>query len=139
MQSNDVLRIVEPQLRAIGYEVESPGAPLELVVLWGPNGETRKAYEADAKRELAPGRETVIEVEGGGAHANNRWRKDLMEACIMPYVNHLVIAVRNHYWHTSGGRPISTRDFRIVTTELDALYESRRLELPLQRILVIGY
>jgi hypothetical protein len=139
MESNDVLRIVEPQLRAIGYDVESPGAPLQLVVLWGPNGETRKAYEADAKREHTPGRETVIEVEAGGAHANNRWRKDLMEACIMPYVDYLVIAVRNHYWHTSGGRPINTRDFHIVTTELDALYESRRLELPLQGILVIGY
>jgi hypothetical protein len=43
-----------------------------------------------------------------------------MEACIMPYVDHFVIAVRNHYWHISGGRPISTRDFHIVTTELDA-------------------
>jgi hypothetical protein len=139
MEGNDVLRIVEPQLPAIGYEVERPGAPLELVVLWGPNGETSKSYEADAKREAAPGRETVIEVEAGGAHANNRWRKDLMEACIMPYVDHLVIAERNNYWHTSGGRPISTRDFRIVTTELDALHESRRLELPLQGILVIGY
>jgi hypothetical protein len=62
-----------------------------------------------------------------------------MEACIMPYVDHFVIAVRNHYWHISGGRPITARDFHIATTELDALYESRRLELPLQGILVIGY
>ena len=62
-----------------------------------------------------------------------------MEACIMPYVDHFVIAVRNHYWHISGGRPISTRDFRIATTELDAFYEGRRLELPLQGILAIGY
>jgi hypothetical protein len=59
--------------------------------------------------------------------------------CIIPYVDRLVIAVRNHYWHTSGGRPIGTRDFHIVTTELDALYESRRLELPVQGLLVIGY
>ncbi|HEY2076258.1 MAG TPA: hypothetical protein VGH53_07965 [Streptosporangiaceae bacterium] len=35
-------------------------------------------------------------------------------------MDHFVIAVRNHYWHISGGRPISTRDFHIVTTELDA-------------------
>jgi hypothetical protein len=62
-----------------------------------------------------------------------------MEACIMPSVDHFVIAVRNHCWHISAGRPISTRDFHIATAELDALYESRRLELPLQGILVIGY
>jgi hypothetical protein len=62
-----------------------------------------------------------------------------MEACIMPQVDHFVIAVRNHYWHISGGRPISTRDLHIATTELDALYDSRRLELPLLGILLIGY
>ena len=28
-----------------------------------------------------------------------------MEARIMPYVDHFVIAVRNRYWHISGGRP----------------------------------
>ena len=31
---------------------------------------------------MRPAGKTVIEVEAGGAHANNRWRKDLMEACM---------------------------------------------------------
>ena len=44
------------------------------------NGKSEKSYEADAKIEHEPGRETVVEVEAGGATANNLWRKDLMEA-----------------------------------------------------------
>lgn len=97
MESRDVLRIVAPGLEASGYTVERSGAELPVVVLWGPNGTAKKSYKADAKREYEPGRETVVEVEAGAGHANNRWRKDLMEACLMPYVDYLAIAMRNNY------------------------------------------
>jgi hypothetical protein len=80
-----------------------------------------------------------VEVEAGSGHANNRWRKDLMEACLMPYVDYLAIAVRNCYWFMKNGKQNNTPDFGIVTTEVDALYESHRLQLPLLGILVIGY
>jgi hypothetical protein len=139
MQSNEVLRLVAPGLEASGYTVERSGSQLPLVVLWDRNGAPKKAYKVDAKCQHAPGRETVVEVEAGAGHANNRWRKDLMEACLMPYVDYLVIAVRNNYWFMNGGRPTSTPDFNLVATELDALYESRRLQLPIMGILVIGY
>jgi hypothetical protein len=62
-----------------------------------------------------------------------------MEACLMLYVDYLAVAVRNCYWFMSNGKPNNTPDFATVTTELDALYESHRLQLPLLGVLVIGY
>jgi hypothetical protein len=83
----------------------------------------------------------VVEVEAGGATANNLWRKDLMEACVMPYVDYLAVAVRNEYrsMDSKKGTARVNADFGLVTSELDALYESHRLQLPLLGILVVGY
>ena len=141
MESNQVLAKVAPQLETAGYMVEKTGAKLPLTVLWGTNGKPEKSYNADAKMEHAAGRETVVEVEAGGATANNLWRKDLMEACVMPYVDFLVLAVRNEYrsWDKKKGTPRVRLDFGSVTAELDAVFESHRLQLPLLGILVIGY
>jgi hypothetical protein len=143
MVSNTVLKHVAPSLKAKNYAVEETGSKQSFVVLWGENGRPEKTYHADAKKEHAPGRETVVEVEAGGATANNAWRKDLMEACLMPYVDYLVIAVRNEYrsLDRKGTKLVikTNADFRSVTAELDALYESHRLTLPLAGILVIGY
>ncbi|MGB7587389.1 MAG: hypothetical protein WBM00_01630 [Solirubrobacterales bacterium] len=141
LESNQVLATVRPGLEEAGYSVEKPGTKLPLTVLWGVNGKAEKSYHADAKQEHSPGRETVVEVEAGGATANNLWRKDLMEACVMPYVDYLAIAVRNEYrsLDTKKRIPRINADFGLVTSELDAIYESRRLQLPLLGILVVGY
>ena len=141
LESNTVLAKVAPALEEAGYAVEKPGAKLPLTVLWGANGRPEKSYNADAKIVHEPGRETVVEVEAGGATANNLWRKDLMEACVMPYVDYLAIAVRNEYRSMDAKKrtPRINADFGLVTSELDALFESRRLQLPLLGILVIGY
>jgi hypothetical protein len=141
LESNTVLEMVRPSLEAAGYAVERKGHPLPFVVLWGENGKPAKAYEADAKIEHESGRETVVEVEAGGATANNLWRKDLMEASLMPYVDYLAIAVRQEYKHRDSktGKVKVNPDFERVRSELDALYESHRLHLPLTGILLIGY
>lgn len=145
LESNKVLAIVASDLEAAGYSVEKPGTgnKLPVVVLWGENGKPSKSYNADAKIEHEPGRETVVEVEAGGATANNAWRKDLMEACLMPYVDYLVIAVRNTYRsldRKNGKLLVKTNpDFTSVTAELDALYESHRLHLPLKGVTIVGY
>lgn len=141
LESNKVLAMVAPAFENAGYSVEKPGAKLTLTVLWGVDGHPEKSYNADAKIEHAPGRETVVEVEAGGATANNLWRKDLMEACVMPYVDYLVIAVRNEYKSLDNkkGAPRINPDFSLVTSELDAIFESHRFHLPLLGIMAIGY
>jgi hypothetical protein len=64
-----------------------------------------------------------------------------MEACVMPYVDYLAIAVRNEYRSLDNkkGTPRINSDFGLVTSELHAIFESRRLQLPLLGIMVIGY
>lgn len=146
LPSNEVLAMVRPGLEAAGFSVEyaktptARGVKLSVTVLWGEQGKPAKQYESDATLEHEPGRLTVVEVEAGGGTANNLWRKDLMEASIMPNVDYLVIAVREAYKHRSkSGRVNTNPDFDTVRNELDAVYASHRLKLPLKGILLVGY
>ena len=40
---------------------------------------------------------TIIEIEAGRGVANNQFLKDLFEACVIPDIDVLVIAVLNEY------------------------------------------
>jgi len=92
------------------------------------NGQVDKHFEADAyHKELR----TVIEVEAGRAYSNNKFLKDLFQACVMQDVDYLAIAVRLDYR--------GTPDFSKVLGFFETLYASTRLELPLRGVLVIGY
>jgi hypothetical protein len=141
LESNQALALVRPALEILGWDVEKQNHKIEVVVLWGVNGAKGKYYQADGKLEHSLGSHTVLEVEAGGATANNLWRKDLMEACVMPTVDYLVIAVRNEYTSrdNKSGKAKMNPDFLKVHSELDALYESDRLVLPLKGVLLIGY
>ena len=50
---------------------------------------------------------------------------------MMPEIDYLVIAVRNQYR--------KLKNFHIVSKYLETLYASKRLQLPLKGILLIGY
>lgn len=69
--------------------------------------------------------------EAGRAVMNYGFLKDLFEACMMYNVDYLVIAIRRIYK--------TSRDFNKVITFFDTLYSSRRISLPLNGVLVIGY
>jgi len=64
--------------------------------------------------------------------ANNQFLKDLFQACMMHEVDYLAIAVRNVYHE-------SNKDFESVSTFMDTLYASDRLQLPLKGVLILGY
>lgn len=131
LTSDGVLAIVRPGLHAIGFEVETGKKKAEKIyvpVLFGRNGSVEKAFEADAwHRE----ERVVVEVEAGRGYLNNQFLKDLFQACMMHEVEYCVIAVRNLY--------IDCHDFENVVSFFETLYASRRLQLPLKGVLVIGY
>jgi hypothetical protein len=134
-QSNGVLAHVAPRLAALGFRVETGKKKNEKVhvpVLYGNNGRVAKAFLADAHH--VEGR-FVVEVEAGRGVINNQFLKDFFQACMMDEVEYLAIAVRNLY-EAAG---IKNRDFESVVTWFETLYASRRLELPLRGILVVGY
>ena len=91
-----------------------------------------KSFEVDAwhKKERF-----VLEVEAGRATINHQFLKDLFEACLMNDVDYFCVAVRNIYMAAS----IKNRDFKRVVTFFETLYASRRLQLPLKGIMVLGY
>ncbi|WKT57928.1 hypothetical protein QVH35_11690 [Candidatus Nitrosotenuis chungbukensis] len=129
--SNKVLSFLREGLTELGYEVEASAKRENIVripVLFGKNGKMDKSFNADAYNGET---KTVIEVEAGRAVANNQFLKDLFEACMMNATDYLVIAVRKVYR--------GKKDFEAVNLFFDVLYASRKLELPLKGILIIGY
>ena len=78
---------------------------------------------------------TIIEIEAGRGVANNQFLKDLFEACVIPDIDVLVIAVLNEY-HVGD---VTNKDFETVVKIFETLYVSDRMNLPLKSILVIGY
>ena len=64
--------------------------------------------------------------------------RDLITACVMVQVEHLILAVPNGYKYNSGGRATVSRDYVNTVALADALYGHSRIQLPYDAI-VIGY
>lgn len=103
-----------------------------MPVLYGNNGKVAKAFEADAHHVEG---KFVVEVEAGRGVINNQFLKDFFQACMMDEVEYLAIAVRNIY--VAAG--IRNADLENVVKFFETLYASRRLELPLKGVLILGY
>jgi hypothetical protein len=130
-QSNDALNKLAASLQNVGFEVErgkKKNEKISIPVLFGKQGRPEKTFDADAYHANEG---FVIEVEAGRGVDNNQFLKDLFQACMMHNVNYLAIAVRNDY---RGGD-----DFETVKVFFETLFASRRLQLPLRGILLIGY
>lgn len=131
LSSDGVLRVISADLEMLNFKVEKGKTSIDKIkvpVLFSINNKIDKFFDADAVS--ADGR-IVVEVEAGRAYRNNQFLKDIFQACMMPNVEYLVIAVRNHY-HNSD-------DFKSIFQFLETLYISGRLQLPLKGIVLIGY
>jgi hypothetical protein len=131
LKSNKALGFIADGLTKLGFRVETGTKRVDKIpipLLFGPQGKAEKSFHVDAySAELR----TVVEIEAGRAFANNQFLKDLFEACVMPTVDYLVIAVRRDYK--------GVKDFVQVCRFLEILFMSDRFELPLEGVLVIGY
>ena len=134
-KSNDVLSIVSPGLKSLGYKVEQgkkSSEKIHIPVLFGEKGIEEKAFEADAYNANI---HTIIEVEAGRAVLNYQFLKDFYESCMMYDVEYLCIAVRSVY---KNGNVLSN-DYEKVKTYFETMYLSERVQIPLKGILIIGY
>lgn len=131
LNSNEVLEIVRPDLENIKFTVErskSKDDKIRVPVLFGLNSRIDKFFDADG---ISEDLKIVLEVEAGRAYRNNQFLKDVFQACMMPSVEYLILAVRNTY--------AGTDDFESIFTFLETLYINGRLQLPLKGIVLIGY
>ena len=131
LNSDGVLKCIAADLKLLNFKVEESKAKddkIKVPVLFSLNNRIDKFFDADA---VSADGKIVIEVEAGRAFRNNQFLKDIFQACMMPTVDYLVIAVRNHYHNTN--------DFKAIFQFLETLYISGRLQLPLKGIVLIGY
>lgn len=131
LDSNSVLAAVAEGLRQLGFTVETGkkrGEKISMPVLFTRNGKVAKAFDVDAFHSAD---RFVLEIEAGRAIDNNQFLKDLFQACMMHDADYFCVAVRRDY----RGKD----DFSMVVTFFETLYASRRLNLPLKGILVVGY
>ncbi|GAB4509278.1 MAG: hypothetical protein Tsb004_09760 [Allomuricauda sp.] len=129
--SNDVLEIVRNDLESIGFTIEKSKKQddkIRVPVLFGLNNKIDKFFDADG---ISDDLSIVLEVEAGRAYRNNQFLKDIFQACMMPSVEYLILAVRNTY--------AGTDDFQSIFAFLETLYVNGRLQLPLKGIVLIGY
>ena len=69
-KSNEILALVAPFFKKIGYKMEPLDGIIEVPVLFGRNGTIEKYYAADGYN---PNTKTVIEIEAGRAYTNNQF------------------------------------------------------------------
>ncbi len=129
--SDEVLKIIKSCLEEINFKVEASKSQIDKIkvpVLFSLNNKIDKFFDADA---VSNDEKIVIEVEAGRAYVNNQFLKDIFQACMMPSVEYLILAVRNNYRGND--------DFSKIFTFLETLYINGRLQLPLKGIVLIGY
>jgi hypothetical protein len=131
MNSNEVLNCISNELKVLNFKVEASKArddKIKIPVLFSLNNRIDKYFDADA---VSADGKIVLEVEAGRAYVNNQFLKDVFQACMMPSVEYLILAVRNDYR--------GNNDFSKIFQFFETLYINGRLHLPLKGIVLIGY
>lgn len=137
--SDRALAFLRPGLEDLGFEVEAGKKKVQKIrrpVLFGELGHEDMAYEVDA---FHADDGIALEVEAGRGARGNAVYRDLIQTSLLVDADFLVLAVQDSYHHKSGGKDIVVQSYRDTKNLLDAIYASRRLTLPLQGVLLIGY
>lgn len=137
MQSDDVLRVISGGLDALGFHVErgkNKQGKLPRPVFFGDRGSYLRTYEIDAFHEEQG---IALEVEAGRATMGNAIYRDLIQASLIVDARYLALAVPVEYRY--GDRPTKEPSYAKTYSVVEAIYGSRRLSLPFQGLLLIGY
>ena len=123
LNSDGVLKAISNDLKLLNFRVEQSKATegkIKVPVLFSLNNRIDKFFDADA---VSADGKIVLEVEAGRAYVNNQFLKDVFQACMMPSVDYLILAVRNDYRGND--------DFSKIFQFFETLYINGRLQLPL--------
>ena len=128
---DQVLAELRDDLVALGYDVESGKRIIRKFtpVTFGENGVSDLKYEIDAFHE---GLGVGIEVEAGRGFSGNAIYRDLVQGIVMNGVDHLVIAVCNHY-HSN-----NSDDYSKCLSICEGFFIQNRVKLP-YTLTLIGY
>ena len=138
-RSDVALEVLRPGLEAIGFSVEhgkTAAGKLFRPVLFGDNGSVERQYQIDAYNSQT---RVALEVEAGRSVLGNAIYWDLIQMSLLVDVSYAVVAIPIEYRYKNKGRQSMTAPYRDCTTILEAIYGGRRLELPFDGFLLIGY
>jgi hypothetical protein len=139
MESDDVLREVSDDLKALGFAVEQGKkkmGKLPRPVFFGDEGSYLRTYEIDA---FEPDAGIALEVEAGRATMGNAIYRDLIQGSLMVDARFLALAVPVEYRYKSGKRIAKEPSYAKTYSVVEAIYGSERLSLPFEGLLLIGY
>ena len=138
LKSDEVLHVLRDDLVSLGFEVEAGKRSDQKIlrpVFYGENGIPTLQYQIDA---FNAGWACGLEVEAGRAWKGNAVYRDLITACVMIQIEHIVLAVPNAYRYSMKGRRSVSRDYETAVTLAEALYGHSRLRLPYD-LVIVGY
>lgn len=132
-------RALAAPLQGLGYEVETGKAAAQRIrrpVLFGGNGVSSLTYEVDAVHDALG---VVVEVEAGRGAQSNAGYRDLIRASLILDARYLALMMPIAYRWKSAGKDFSAAAYADTRAVLDAVYASRRLPLPFDGVLLVGY
>jgi hypothetical protein len=137
LSSDQVLVELREGLESLGFEVERGKGAREKVrrtVLYGENGSPEVNYDIDAFNDYIG---AAVEVEAGRGAANNADYRDIVRTSLILDARFLILMQPQAYRSNVASKPIHA--YANTRSQLDAIYQSRRLQLPFEGILLIGY
>ena len=137
LSSDDVLSELRPGLESLGFEVERGKGASEKVrrtVLFGENGNPAVNYDIDAFNDFLG---AAVEVEAGRGAANGADYRDIVRTSLILDARFLVLMQPYAYRSNPTAAPLMA--YARTRDQLDAIYASRRLQLPFEGVLLIGY
>lgn len=140
LTSDAVLAALADGLLSLGYEVESgktAAGKVRRPVLFGENGSTTVTYEVDAAHDALG---IVVEVEAGRGARGNAAYRDIIRTSLILDAKYLVLLMPITYRISTGtARATTVPAYRDARDMLEAIYASRRLPLPFDGVLLVGY
>lgn len=140
LTSDVVLATLASGLQGLGYTVETGKTTKGKVrrpVLFGENGAATVTYEVDGVHDELG---IVLEIEAGRGARGNAAYRDVIRASLIVDVKFLVLMMPVVYRiNASSGRTTSVAAYRDARDMLEAVYASRRLKLPFEGVLLVGY
>ena len=137
LSSDDVLAELRPGLESLGFEVERGKHSKDKVrrtVLFGENGVPEVNYDIDAFSDYLG---VAVEVEAGRGAANGADYRDIVRTSLILDARFLVLM--QPFAYRSNAAAPAVHAYANSRAQLDAIYQSRRLQLPFEGILLIGY
>lgn len=137
LSSDAMLAQLRPGLEALGFEVESGKGAHQKVsrtVLFGENGKPAVTYDIDAFNDFLG---AAVEVEAGRGAANGADYRDIVRTALILDARFLILM--QPFAYRSNPRAVPMHAYATTRAQLDAIYTSRRLHLPFDGALLIGY